>query len=324
MNQPKNIENIKIFCKNIIQTNTSSDLSKKNSTPLKENNEQNFDNLISCEYINLSDENFSFNNDMNEIFENHNILKDKYGFFEIDKSNNLFNNKNQMHENGNFEILGIKNNNNVDEIFLTKKRTKENNSGKKYIRKKEHSKFEKDNIMRKLNSHYISFIVKYVNFNIKTLISKKHPLFANLSYNFKKNINNTCFNELKNMTLGEVLKNEASSKNKRNMPFSKDNNKKIFDSVYESLKDLLDINYIDFFRNVYNKPLGNSDEMNKINKMYKAPKNILYFDDFVKKEMEKDKFNGKLYKERITNISKKEFVHEGYPYFKVKTKKIIK
>ena len=104
MNQPKNIENIKIFCKNIIQTNTSSDLSKKNSTPLKENNEQNFDNLISCEYINLSDENFSFNNDMNEIFENHNILKDKYSFFEIDKSNNLFNNKNQMHENGNLKF----------------------------------------------------------------------------------------------------------------------------------------------------------------------------------------------------------------------------
>ena len=76
-----------------------------------------------------------------------------------------------------------------------------------------------------------------------------------------------------------------------------------------------------FFRNVYNKPLGNSDEMNKINKMYKAPKNILYFDDFVKKEMEKDKINGKLYKERITSISKKEFTHEGFPYFKVKTKK---
>ena len=320
MNQPKKIENIKIFWKDILEANVNSELNKNNFISLKENNEHNSENLISCDNINFSEEKISCHNDSNEIFENNIILKDKYESFENEKSNYFFNNKIQIHENENSEILDIKNSNN-DELLLAKKRNKENNNGKKYIRKKEHSKFEKDNIMRKLNIHYISFIVKYVNFNIKRLISKKHPLFANLSYNFKKNINNTCFNELKNMTLGEVLKNEASSKNKRNMPFSKDNNEKIFDSVYESLKDLLDINYIEFFRKVYNRSLTNSDEINKINKMYKAPKNILYFDDFVKKEMEKDKINGKLYKERITSISKKEFTHEGFPYFKVKTKK---
>ena len=44
--------------------------------------------------------------------------------------------------------------------------------------KRDHSKFEKDNVMWKLNIHFISFIVKFVNFNIEQLISKNNPLFV--------------------------------------------------------------------------------------------------------------------------------------------------
>ena len=203
---------------------------------------------------------------------------------------------------------------NNQELLLSQKRNNDN----KTKRKKEHSKFEKDNVMRKLNIHYISFIVKFVNFNIKKLISKKHPLFTNLCYDFKKRINNSTFNELKNKTIGEVLKNEGSNKNKRNIMYQKDDNEKVYNSVYSTiLKDLLDINYIEFFRQVYMR--GSKDNTHDIFKKYKTPKNILFFDDLLKKEIQKDKINGELYKERLKYISKSEFISDGYPFFETKT-----
>lgn len=197
--------------------------------------------------------------------------------------------------------------------FLSKKSKTCNGKSK---RKKEHSKFEKDNIMRKLNIHFISFIVKYVNFNIQKLISKHQPLFINLSYEFKKKINNSTFAELKNMNLGEILRNEGSWKNKRNLIYESDYNEKIFKSVYKtSLKDLLDTNYINFYREVYS---SSSFVDKKYLGIYKAPKNILFFSDFLKKEIKKDKIKGELYKERLIYLSKKEFVKEGYPFFSTK------
>ena len=203
---------------------------------------------------------------------------------------------------------------NNQDLMLSQKR----NNANKTKRKKGHSKFEKDNVMRKLNIYYISFIVKFVNFNIKKLLSKKHPLFTNLSYEFKKKINNSTFNELKNKTIGEVLKNEGSNKNKRNIVYQKDDNEKVYNSVYQTiLKDLLDINYIQFFRQVYAR--GSKDFTQDIYKRYKIPKNILFFDDFLKKEIEKDKINGELYKERLKYISKSEFISDGYPFFETKT-----
>ena len=196
--------------------------------------------------------------------------------------------------------------------FLSKKKV----YSCKSKRKKEHSKFEKDNIMRKLNIHFISFIVKYVNFNIQKLISKHQPLFINLSYEFKKKINKSTFAELKSMSLGEILRNEGSWKNKRNLIYQSDYNDKIFKSVYKtSLKDLLDTNYIKFYREVYTSSIFVDKKYLDI---YKAPKKILFFNDFLKKEIQKDKLNGELYKERLIYLSKKEFVKEGYPFFSTK------
>ena len=191
-------------------------------------------------------------------------------------------------------------------------------SGKmKRKRRREHNKFEKDNVLRKINIHFISFIVKYVNFNIQKYVSKNHPLFANISYNLKKNINNNTFKEFKNLTIGEILKKEGSNKNKRNIVYQKDENEKIYNSIYKtSLKDLLDINYIDFFRQVYAKSSGEKNI--EVLKNYKAPKKIAFFNSFVESEVEKDKINGELYKERLLYISKSEFVNNKYPFFETK------
>ncbi len=171
--------------------------------------------------------------------------------------------------------------------------------------------------MKKINIHFISFIFKYVNYKIKIFLPKNHPIFTNLTYNFKEKINNNIFNGLKKMSIGEVLKNEGSNKNKRDGTYHKDDNEKVFNLVYNTeLKELLDMNYIHFFRKIY---VGKNEE-NDIEyfKKHNYPKNLLFFDDFLKSEAEKDKINGELYKERLKNISKSEFISEGFPFFQTK------
>ena len=238
------------------------------------------------------------------------IFNDKLNKFDFEDSNNeniYFINKIALPEKKKESLASTE-----EKSLLLKKREKI-----KSKRKKGHSKFEKDNIMKKINIHFISFIVKYVNYNIKRLLTKNHPIFTNLSYNFKKNINNTNFYELKKKTIGEVLKNEGSNKNKRNGIYLKDDNEKIFNLVYNTkLKELLDMNYIKFFRQIYVKSPGENNS--EIVKNYNYPKNIIFFEDFLELEAAKDKINGEIYKERLKYICKKEFVNEGYPFFSTK------
>ena len=153
--------------------------------------------------------NLIHNNDIIKCFTD--VVTEKNNTLEIDDvtyENLYFINQYQFIDKKNETTLSTDGKLKSDETLLSKKR----NNNKKNKRKKEHSKFEKDNVMRKLNIHYISFIVKFVNYNIKRLISKNHPLFTNLCYDFKKKINNALFNELKNKSLGDILRNEGSKK----------------------------------------------------------------------------------------------------------------
>ncbi len=246
-------------------------------------------------------------------FENSDEMKNNINNIFTDKTNN-FDSEDSNNENlyfikkNNLSNKKIENNISTEEKSVISKRQKTY----KTKRKREHSKFEKDNALKKINIHYISFIVKYVNYNIRKLLPKNHPIFTNLSYNFKKKMKKNDFNKLKKMTIGELIKNEGSNKNKRN--YQKDENEKIFNLVYNTeLKELLDMNYIHFFRKIYART-SDIENFNKNN----YPENLLFFDDFLKSEAEKDKINGELYKERLKYISNSEYINEGYPFFETK------
>ena len=287
-----------------------------------EENNESIEMIFSINSYNLSKDNFYINNTNMENISN-NLLINRIDSLEKDLSD-------ENEDNLYFCIFKDKKNDTLPSTDSHQKNSNESLLSKKKINdkiklkhKRDHSKFEKDNIMRKLNIHFISFIVKFVNFNIKQLISKNHPLFANLCYNFKKKINNSTFNEMKNQTIGELLKNEGSSKNKRNIIYNKNENEKVFNSVYNTiLKDLLDINFIDFFRYIYSK--SSNEKFLELCKNYKIPKNILFFDDFLKTEVQKDEVNGELYKERLKSISKSEFKKDRYPFFETKSLKKLK
>ena len=81
-----------------------------------------------------------------------------------------------------------------------------NNS--KENKKKTHDKNTSDNLLRKVQVHYLSFIVNYLNDILKNLKYKQK--FFNLDYDFKSNINKEYVENLKTKTIGEIISNKIS------------------------------------------------------------------------------------------------------------------
>ena len=76
---------------------------------------------------------------------------------------------------------------------------------------KQHGKYEKDNIIRKIQVSYISFLTNFVNTVLKT-IGRNDIDFTPLNYNFKRIVNKEHRTKLKNSIIEEVLKRTSSPK----------------------------------------------------------------------------------------------------------------
>ncbi len=92
--------------------------------------------------------------------------------------------------------------------------------GKKAIKNRRiiHTALDDDNILRKIQVHFLTFLVSFTNDYIDTIfpkMKKKDVLhFKNLDYKIKKVINYKSIEKLKNTTIGEILQQQASPKNK--------------------------------------------------------------------------------------------------------------
>ena len=73
-------------------------------------------------------------------------------------------------------------------------RNRKRNQNKKF-----HDKKSSDNILRKIQVHYLSFIIDFLN-NILRIL-KYDRQFLELDYNFKKDVNRKHINKLKKNTL---------------------------------------------------------------------------------------------------------------------------
>ena len=91
---------------------------------------------------------------------------------------------------------------------------------------KKHDKFTIDNILRKIQVHYLNFIVTFINL-ILEMLGFKIKLFY-LNYNLKKNICKSNIKFLKNCTLREILSNQISGKYKK---VNKDENENILQTI---------------------------------------------------------------------------------------------
>lgn len=211
-------------------------------------------NIIST-YNNL----LIYNSDMPKIYKNPNYIKNQ-PIINIDS--NIITNDIQKNDK---EIIKINE-------FSEKKISKPlfeisldpmNENDKKHIRRgrkvknniqknnRVHSSLDDDNLLRKIQTHFINFIIFFVNDIIKTFINIKNPpLFKSLDYNIKKIVNYKYVEYLKSKKISEIIQLSVSPKLKVH---DETVNKKIYNrvcSISPFIAQFLQQSYLSLF-NIY-------------------------------------------------------------------------
>ena len=90
-----------------------------------------------------------------------------------------------------------------------------------------HDKHTIDNVLRKIQVNYMTFLISFINEILKNL--NYNERFLKLDYSIKKNINKDFFESLKTKNIGEIICSKISDKYKK----VKKNNKNIFEKIKE-------------------------------------------------------------------------------------------
>ena len=117
--------------------------------------------------------------------------------------------------------------------------------------KKQHSAFDQDNIIRKIQVHFLSFIIDFTNDIIRAVFKdNKNIFFKSINYEFKKTVNHSYIQKLYAKTIGDIVQVAASSKNKK---FVKNINQIVYDKLcnIDIFKKLFSISYLYMFNKYY-------------------------------------------------------------------------
>lgn len=140
-------------------------------------------------------------------------------------------------------------NNEIEKLkILNKKRGRK--SSKKG--KREHSAFDQDNIIRKIQVHYITFIIDFTNDIIKNILNdNKELFFKSINYEFKKTVNHSYLEKLNFYKIGDILKLKISPKIKK---FNENINEVIYNKLYNMnnfFKTFFETSYLEMFNEYY-------------------------------------------------------------------------
>ena len=296
-NLQDHIENIKNSIKgNDFEINNSS----KNNIPnqmLKQNTSTNEnintkDKIIDINISNESSELKKYVNNNNFDSNNISTIKEK----ENDSifSNNINSITKSRTDKVVFVVEMIKPNENNEKhmnFFVSKKRGRKNKSNKKI-----HSGFDDDNIQRKIQVHYISFITNFINDIISTFNkSERVLLFKNIDYKLKKVVSQEFFQKLKTLKVSDIIQMRPSPKMKIHHDHVNQEIYKEICSIIPFMKEFLDQNYISLFKKYY----CNKDKNFFVNgkKIILSEKTKTFSDLLLKNKTHKEKllFVGKYY-----------------------------
>ena len=150
-----------------------------------------------------------------------------------------------------------------DVYFLGRKNKrgrKSNNSQARVI----HSKKSFDNILRKIQIHYLSFVINFCNDALKMEKFSPGFTFKQIKTEIKRTVNFQHVSELKKFSIGDLLKLDISSKYKNHKMSI---NKELYDIVKNKskwLNELFNMKYLELFKYYYNngeKPLDKIKEV---------------------------------------------------------------
>ena len=120
-------------------------------------------------------------------------------------------------------------------------------------RKKEHSSSDMDNIISKIQTHFLTFIIFFLNDSVNEYYKEQKFTFLNFSHKEKSKVSFDYLNEIKNSTIGDLLlKMHISPKYKRckDTNINQNNLKQLEQNSF--FENLFKIKYLDLFSVYYN------------------------------------------------------------------------
>ena len=280
-NKPENYGQNQLFIENkLINKNLNSNININDIDLLKEaseikeyKNDNNYNSNISS--TNFEKENdFIFTNNSNSIPQS---KTDKIIFVVNEELKK--NESNEKHMN----------------FFVSKKRGRKNKSNKKI-----HSAFDDDNILRKIQVHYISFITSFINDIIYNFTkSETVPLFKKIDYKLKKDVSQNFFKKLKTLKISDIIQMKPSPKMKIHHESVNQDIYKQICNILPFMKEFFDQNYLTLFK-IY---LGKRDKIFIVNgKKINISEKTKIFIDLIQKN--------KVYKEKLFFVAKYYFLNE--------------
>jgi hypothetical protein len=175
-----------------------------------------------------------------------------------------------------------------------------------------HSKLTNDNIAKKIETHYLKFLILFLNVILKKLnckqkfcgFNKQTELFSNASKANIKTINN--------QTIKEILFLEITKKSKKNYEEDKYKNKSVYEEVlmnFPQMNDLFEKKVIDIFNEIYYDENHRNLKIIDLNKY-----NINLIIDLKKEKLEN--FEDLLNKKKEEFAKKEEVVKSDYFKYK--------
>lgn len=205
------------------------------------------------------------------------------------------------------------------EIFSDKKKMTLKKRGRKTDKensKKFHDKMSPDNILRKIQNLYITFLIDFVNQLIKSEPEIKELSFFKFDYGFKKTVTKVFEDELKQFKLSELFILKPNNKYKK---FPSTYNKDIFNKISQKspeLKHFLESHlYLDLFDNIFYQKEKQVD-LNQLglNKVIKLSGKITLYQDFLDKIKKNNEENYEAYAKKLKECIDKHFLKK--PWFK--------
>jgi len=205
------------------------------------------------------------------------------------------------------DIYYVKQSKNSQSIKFTLKSKKRGRVKQKKINKI-HDKHTIDNVLRKVQVNYMTFLISFINEILKNL--NYNEKFLKLDYSIKKNINKDFFESLKTKNIEEIICSKISGKYKK----EKKNNRNIFEKIKEKknkekkvIINILSENYLNFFWKIYYKSckLINLKEYGLDKEITLSDKVIMY-KDLLKKNEKLDPNEN--YNDNINNCVNNNFI----------------
>ena len=194
-------------------------------------------------------------------------------------------------------------------LQLIKEEKKKRDKINKYDYAHIHNKFSPDNIKRKIQIHYISFLTDYLNFLLEYFEYKEK--FFDIDYQYKYKVNKKYDSFLKGISIGELISYKRSPKFST---YNEKHNINVYNKVknYPVINEILSENYITLFKDVYfqNKTIINLKKYGLNKNILLNTKKVKNFDHLLK-ENSTDKIDeNDEYIKKIISCVKENYLNE--------------